>query len=210
MRILSPTVLQKKKLKEMILKLFPQYQYVKFGPCGLIFLSKSFWHFYFVKKETIHITELCSVHIPERLQELYVKTFEDNEVIPYQRVFNQYSQMVLHMLHYRTNKVIDYLYDEYVHIKYGLHRNYYVKNNILPEQTYTLSEILKDPVKKDGIVLSNFSTVQVKKTLKHWKDALFVLNHPKLRQNYLNMWFRKEIKEKLNEIYNYRIRIAIS
>jgi hypothetical protein len=206
MTIISPTLLQKKKLKDMIPKLFPEYQYVKFGPMGIILLSKSFWSFIFRKRTTIHITELCTVLIPERLEKLDHRT-SDGEIIPYQRIYNKYSHIVLDLLHHRASNVIDYLYDEYTYIKYNIHKTYYIANNTLPQTTYTLSELLTNPTKKDGIVLSRLSNAYIKEALKRWKNAP-VLNHPVLYRDFLNMWFRSEIKQQLNRIYN--IRIAVS
>jgi hypothetical protein len=207
MQILSPTKLQKKKLKEMILKLFPQYRYVKFGANGIISLSKSFWHILFCVSTKIHVTELCTVHIPERLEELDTRTNIHDEFV-YKRAYNQYSHTVLDLLHHRVNSIIDYLYDEYTYIKYGLHKNYYTVNNTLPEITHTLSEILQNPVKKDGIVLSRLSNAYSKQALRRWKNTSFVLNHPILRSKYLDMWFKKEVKEKLKQIYNIRIVVT--
>lgn len=198
MHIISPTILQKKKLKEMILRLFPEYQYVKFGSNGLISLSKSFWYFIF-KRETVHISELCTVYIPERLEKLENKTK--------MRVYNIHSHIVLDLLHYKANGVIDYLYDEYINIKYRIHKICYTKSNILPEKSYSLSTILLGE-KKDSLVLSRLSNVHIKEALKHWKDAVFVLNHPVLRSKILDLWFNSEIKKELRRIYNVRIAYA--
>lgn len=192
----------------MIRKLFPQYQHIVFGPFGIIFLSKSFWHSIFSRK-SIHITELCTVSIPERLAVLDSKTrINDGDFKPYQRAYNKYSHIVLDLLHHRATNIIDYLYDEYTYLKYGIQKNYYITNNILPETTYTLSEILASPVKKDSIVLSPLSNVYIKQALKRWKDASFVLNHPKLHSKYLDTWFRREVKQQLNKVYNIRIIVS--
>ena len=204
MHILSPTALQKKKLKEMTLRLFPEYGYLKYCSHGVISLSKSFWHSLF-KRTYIHITELCTVHIPERLVELENKTAQEYENNPpYQRAYNKYSHIVLDLLHLRASKVIDYLYDEYTNVKYGIHKVYYVKNNILPQKSYSLSEALFTK-RSDSIVLSRLSNVHIKEALKHWKDTVFVLNHPALLSQTLDMWFREEIKEQLRRI---NVRIA--
>jgi hypothetical protein len=207
MSLIVPTTLQKKKLKEMIQKLYPQYQYVKFGPCGIIFLSKSFWYFLF-KRKTINITELCTVYIPERLEKLDSRIIADQDVFPYQRVYNKYSHIILDLLHHRANNIIDYLYDEYTYVKYGIHKTYHTIHNTLPKTTYTLSELLVQPVKKDSIVLSPLSNTYIKQALKHWKDASTVLNHPVLRSKYLNTWFRSEVKQSLKRIYNIQIIIS--
>lgn len=207
MHILSPTKLQKKKLKEMIQKLFPEYQYVRFGPSGLIFLSKSFWYCLF-KRDILHITEICTVHIPERLEKLKYRTIETfGNDTSYHRAFNEYSHMVLDLLHLRANKVIDYLYDEFINVKYGIQKTYYTRNNLQPKKPYVLSEVLFNS-KKDSIVLSHLSNVHIKEALKRWKNAVFVLNHPVLRSKTLDLWFRSEIKEELRRIFNIRITYA--
>lgn len=206
MRLLSPTKLQKKKLKEMIPKLFPKYRYVRFGSNGIVFLSKSIWHIIFCASTKVHITELCTVYIPERLNELKNKSNSiESEGFIYKKAYNEYSHIVLDLLHHRVNSIIDYLYDEYTYIKYGLNKTYCIVNNVLPEVTYTLSEILQNPVKKDSIVLSRLSNTYSKQALKGWIKSSLVLNHPILRSKFLDLWFKKEIKEKLREIYNIRI-----
>ena len=204
MHILSPTTLQKKKLKEMIRKLFPQYQFVRFGPCGIILLSKSFWRSLFTRK-TVHIVELCTVLIPERLEELDSRTIDgEDRFIRYQRVHNKYSHIVLDLLHHRANSIIDYIYDEYTYIKYGIHKNYHIIHNTIPESTITLSNVMSQSLKRDSIVLSPLSNSYIKQALKTWKEASPVLNHPVLRKDVINMWFRSEIKQQFNR-YNLRI-----
>ena len=206
MHILSPTPLQKKKLKEMILRLFPEYGYIKFKPHGLISLSKSFWHSLF-KRNMVHITELCTVYIPERLEKLESRTIEELDGrVHYQRVYNIRSHTVLDLLHHRANGIIDYLYNEYAYIKYGIHKAYYTQTNLLPEKSYKLSEVLLGE-KKDSIVLSHLSNAHIQQALKHWKNVVSALNHPALLSKTLDMWFRPEIKEELRRI-NVRISYA--
>jgi len=151
---------------------------------------------------------MCTVYIPERLDKLYNKTFEDINTPVYHRAYNQYSQCVIQLLHHRNKSIIDYLYDEYTYIKYGIKKAYRVKNNILPEITYTLVEILRSPVKKDALVLSRLSNAHVKQSLKYWKNFSSTFKHPKLLSDYLNLWFKKEIKEKLAQYYQIKISIA--
>jgi len=207
MRILSLTILQEKKLKEMILKLFPEYNYVVIRKNGIVSLSKSFWWSLIKRPKTLHVSEMCSVLIPEKLQTLYMGVFE-NDHKPYDPVYNQYSHIVLDLLHCRSNKVVDYLYDEFILIKYGLRKAHCVKNDILPQAVYTLSKLLSIPIKKDSIVLSKFSNAYAKQSLKHWKKSISVLNHPILLSNSLNMWFRKEVKEYLKQYYQIKISIV--
>ena len=202
MRIITPTKLQKKKLKEMILKLFPQYTFIRIADNGIISLSKSFWHFIFMVNKKVHVSELCTVYIPERLDELYCTTFENG------KFHVSYSNVVMELLHHRSKSVIDYLYDEFIGIKHGIHKAYYTERQIVPETMYSLSEMIFSSRKYGEIVLSRLSNVQVKQSLKHWKDSLFVLNHPKLASNRLNLWFKKEFKKELRQIYLIQVNAA--
>lgn len=202
MRIITPTRLQKKKLKEMVLQLFPQYVFVHIASNGIISLSKSFWHFIFMVNKKVHVSELCTVYIPERLNELYCTTFE------YNRFRVNYSSVVMELLHHRSKSVIDYLYDEFIGIKHGISKSYYSKIESVPKPTYALSEMIFSSRKYGEIVLSRLSSVQVKQSLKHWKDSLFILDHPKLVSQRLNLWFRKEFKEELRQIYTIQVNAA--
>jgi hypothetical protein len=202
MRIISPTKLQKKKLKEMILNLFPKYKYVQINKNGIILLRKSFWWYLLLIADKVDITEMCAVSIPEKLEKLKSKTHNEDE---YVSAYNPYSYAVLDLMHHRMNVVIDYLYNEYVNIKYNIQRVYYTKNNLLPQTTYSLSQILTDKVKEHSLVLSRLSTLYVKSILKKWKDGVNVLNHPVLRRSYLNYWFNRNFKEELYRIYNIKI-----
>jgi hypothetical protein len=206
MHILSPTPLQKKKLEEMIVKLFPEWKYVRFKRHGLISLSKSFWYSLF-KRNIVHITELCTVYIPERLEKLESRTIEELDGrVHYQRVYNIRSHTVLDLLHHRANGIIDYLYNEYTYVKYGIHKAYYTQTNLLPEKSYKLSEILFGR-KEGSVVLFHFSNAYIQQALKHWKNVVSALNHPVLLSKTLDMWFRPEIKEELRRI-NIRIAYA--
>lgn len=202
MKILSTTSIQRTKLKEIILKVFPNNKFVKISPKGKIFLSRSIWFMFFGAYKTIDITEMCMVLIPEQLDKLYMATFEGEQLGTYQRVYNQYSHIVLDLMHHRSKSVIDYLYDEFVHIKYGLKKNYCYKANILQEQTETLKAIIANPVKETAIALSSLSTISNKVYLERWMKSLFVLNHPKLYSSYLDMWLRKYFKDQIKHAYS--------
>jgi len=203
MQLITLTKLQKKKLKEMVVKLFPEFQYVRFKQHGLISLSKSFWHSLFYS-DTVHITELCTVRIPEKLEELDLRMKGDNA---YHRAYNQYSHIVLDLLHHRASKIVDYLYDEYIHIKYNIRKVYYNTNGILPKPAYKLSQFFL-PRKNDSVVLSRLSDVHIKEALRRWTNVTSVLNHPVLQVKRLNLWFKREIKEELGRILDIRISYA--
>gem|GEM_PF-5083250 len=151
--------------------------------------------------DKVDMTEMCIVNIPEKLEKFKSKTREGE----YEFAYNPYSYAVLDLMHHRTNVVIDYLYNEYINIKYNIQRIYYVKNDLLPQTTYSLSQILTDKVKEHSLVLSRLSTLYVKSILKQWKDSVNVLNHPVLRKSYLNYWFNRNFKEELYRICNIRI-----
>lgn len=186
----------------MILKLFPQYMFIHIANNGIISLSKSFWHFIFMVNKKVHVSELCTVYIPEKLDELYYITFEND------KFHISYSNVVMELLHHRSKSIIDYLYDEFIGIKHRIRKTYYTKKEIVPEATYSLSEMIFSSRKYGEIVLSRLSNVQVKQSLKRWKDSLFVLDHPKLASQRLNLWFKKEFKEELRQIYSIRVNAA--
>lgn len=210
MRIISPTKLQKKKLMEMILKLFPVYGYIHIFKNGNISMSKSFWHYIFFPHKTkrSNVSEMCTLLIPERLQETYDKTFKDDNVAIYNRAYNIYSHSVIELLHKRSSTVIDYLHTEYYHIKYKIQKVYCAENNILPETSYSMRELLLTPLKRNSLVLSRLSNTYIKQTLKYWINQNSNFNHPKMLSNYLNLWFNKEIKEKLEQYYKINISIG--
>ena len=182
-----------------MLKLFPEYKYVFVGKDGMVSLSKSLLHLIFIIFDRVHLTELCLVQIPERLEMLRIKVFKENDTPVYENVYNSYSHIVLEMLHHRSRSIIDYLHDQYWYIKYGINKNYNTVHNILPEYAKSVSTILSRKVKTDSIVLSRLSNAHVKQSLLHWKRSLFVFDHPKLLSNTLSMWLRNEVREHLRQ-----------
>jgi len=197
MRSLILTKLQKKKLKEVILYLFPKYKYVNINKDGIISLRKSFWWYIFNVSIKYDITEMCLVQIPERLEKLKSKSDE------YENVFPIHSHIILDFFHLRKpDLVINYIYDAFIKAKYGIIKTYCITHNILPEKRYTLFS-------SEALVLSPLSPSYIKSQLSKWKNV--TSNQlPALRKNYLNMWFKKEIKEQLNMLYNIKMRIALS
>jgi hypothetical protein len=207
MRIIQPTILQQRKLREMILKLFPDYGYVKIKNDGIIFLSKSFWHFILHIRVVTHISDMCTVTIPEKLHELYTVTFDDADTQASDYVINKYSHTVIELLHRRSKGVIDYLYDEFTDIRFGIQKTYYTNRKVLPEVSYTLAEILSKP-KTDSIMLHRLSHAYACKAIKQLRDLPRIFNHPKLLSQFLNMWFNPEVKEKLKQYYKVRISVT--
>jgi len=198
MHTLNPTKLQKRKLKDMVLHLFPTYKYVNISYKGTISLRKSFWWYIFFMSKKVDLTELCLVMVPEKLEQLKTKSGK------YSQVFSEYGHFALDMMQLgKPNKVIDYLYNSYVDIKFGIIRNYNYINNILPENKYSLFNT-------NAIVLSPLSPSFTKAKLKKWITAPSKLSHPKLKHNYLNLWFKDEVKKQLNKIYELQVTLSYS
>ena len=208
MRLISPTRLQKAKLKEMVLKLYPDYRVVIISDKGIISLYKSIWHFILQVKKTVYVSDMCIVHIPEKLEELNSNVFEEGGLPVYNRVYHNYSHIVLELLHRRDSNIIDYLYNEFAYIKHGIMRTYYVNTQKKPEPVFSLSEMLHNPsIKYGDMIFSRLSSLHAKQSLKHWKDSLFVLHHPKLLSKTLNLWFRKELKQEIGRCLQLEIKL---
>ena len=71
-----------------------------------------------------------------------------------------------------------------------------------------MRELLLTPLKRNSLVLSRLSNTYIKQTLKYWINQNSNFNHPKMLSNYLNLWFNKEIKEKLEQYYKINISIG--
>lgn len=194
MQILSPNKLQKKKLKEMISSLLPKYKYVQISKDGIISLRKNIWWYLLLISKKVNITDMCLVYLPEQLAKLDPTT---------ETFINKYSQVGLGLMHLRNNSVIDYLYDNYVDLKLRLKRNHYIENSLLPVGNKYLLTVT-------DIVPSVFSNIYAREKLKQWKDAVNKLTHPVLFRNYINLWFKKEVKETLNWIDNIQLNLRLS
>ncbi len=197
MHILSLTKLQKKKLREMILYLFPTYKYVNISKNGIISLRKSFWWYILFMSKKVDITEMCLVMLPDKLSKIRTKPAYDS-------VFNTYSHMALNLIHLnKANTVVDFLYTTYVNLKYNIVKVYNTEHNLLPEKTIAL-------FKCTNMVLSPLSNLYSKERLKKWKEAYTTITHPVLSRNTLNMWFKQEVKKQLNKIYELQLTLSYS
>jgi len=207
MRLIVPSKLQLKKLKEIVLKLFIEYKYVFISHTGTISLYKSFWHLLILTNKKVNITDMCVIYIPERLGQLKDKTFGDKDLI-YQEPYNEYSHNIIELMYRRSSLIIDYLYDEYILIKHKIRKVYCVKPVIVPTKLYVLPPILFGCINHYCLMLSALSRACVKQSIKYWKEAPFVFNHAKILSNYLNLWFKREVKERLEQYYQLQVSIA--
>lgn len=109
--------LQRRKLKEMIKILFPEYKsiFVKFN--GIIILRKN-WFSYTWK--SIHVSELCITELPERLSRFKINS---NEHVPV------YNMWISYIIHNNICNVVNWLYYEFLKIKQEYSCCSYYKNN---------------------------------------------------------------------------------
>jgi hypothetical protein len=96
--------LQRRKLKEIIKILFPEYEFVFIKLNGIIILRK-YWFSCIWK--SIHVSELCITKIPERLSQFR----GDNSY------FQKYNTCLEYIIHNNMYNVVDWLYTEFLKIK---------------------------------------------------------------------------------------------
>lgn len=133
--------LQRRKLKEMIKILFPEYSsiFIKFN--GIIILRK-YW--FSCTWKSIHVSELCITQLPERLSKFKK---ESSEHIPI------YNMWLNHIIHNNICNVINWLYIEFLKIKHeSVHCSYKHDGKLLFDNDpryETIGNILKkEKIKK--------------------------------------------------------------
>jgi hypothetical protein len=146
--------LRRKKLKEILKTLFPEYKYIFVKNNGVIIFRK-YWFFTY---KSIHISELSITEIPERLSNFRQG---DKEYTP---VYNQYLEYIIH---YKIKNVIDYLYSEFLKVKKDSRLTILVENAklLLPVATEyeTIGSIItqEKQIKKRPIYYINSKKIRI-------------------------------------------------
>lgn len=100
--------LRKKRLMELLITLFPEYNIIRIKQTGLISFGNKLLLIPIIKHK-VHISELCLDEIPKRLGK-----YRQGNIKSYVQLTNQYLEYII------TNhvcNVIDYLYQEFSNIK---------------------------------------------------------------------------------------------
>ena len=180
------SILQKRKIIDMIKALLPKVKRVRFKRDGIISVKTGLFRGY-----KIHLSELCVSILPIKLKELKL-ILEDKA---YDSVYNQYSFMIANMLNTNSDAdaIIDYLYSEYSLIKYNIKR-VNISNTIeIPEQVESVTvEIRHLPV------ISHISNKYTRRNFKFLLDTL----HP--RKQTFNSFVQDLIFKIKSQFWNKR------
>lgn len=108
MNIIRVTSLTKKRIKQMMGDLFPEYSYIRVRRNGMVILKKKWWY---LKKITTNVTNLLIDTIPRKLSEACKrKGFGDT----YDRIFSNDIYVFLQLRSYKKNvDLVDYMWQKY-------------------------------------------------------------------------------------------------
>ena len=108
MRIIKITPVAKKRVKQMILGLFPGIGYARITSRGLAILKATRWS---LKREIVPITDLCIYEIPKRIAEKASrKRLGENQI----HVFNHHITTLMQLKYYNDKfDLLEYVYTQY-------------------------------------------------------------------------------------------------
>jgi hypothetical protein len=134
------TAFRKKKLRDMLQSLFPEYDLFRIKRNGMISFGYKFYFIPIIKKR-IHISELCIDEIPKRIGK--------NRSVCYMQSVNK---TINYILVNHSYNIIDYLYQEYYNIKSSNKVDLLIKDNQLSSSesdsdSITIKTILLSKVK---------------------------------------------------------------
>jgi hypothetical protein len=108
MNLIKVTSLVKKRTKDILTDLMPEYKYHRVTNSGLVVLKKRWWH---LKRTIINITDLYIDIIPKRLAEnCRQKGYGDT----YDKLFSNDIYVMLQIRAYKKEfNLVDYVWDKY-------------------------------------------------------------------------------------------------
>jgi len=184
------SVLQKKKLVDMIKGLIPKVKSVRFKRDGVVSIRTGF-----LRYTRLHISEICLTIIPIKINTLRLN-LEDSVYDP---VYNKYLFIVANILNNngKANDVIDYLYSEYSLLKYNIKRIDISTTVEIPEQ----AESVKVEVRYLPVIsplsprFINHKISNLSKFISPGKDS-YLLYIKRLLSNITNKYRYKSRKKK--------------
>jgi hypothetical protein len=108
MNLIKITPLLKRRVKDMIVDLIPEYKYILINKRGLVTLKTKWWSF---KKTTVNITDLFIDVLPKKLAESCKrKGYGDT----YERLFSNDLYVMLQIKAYKKDfDITEYIWDKY-------------------------------------------------------------------------------------------------
>ena len=108
MRLIQITPTVKRRVRQMILGLFPDVGYVRVTNRGLVILKSQRWTF---RREIVPITDLCIYEIPKRIAEKATKKGLGEGHI---EIFNQHLTTLMQLKYYSDKfDLLEYVYTQY-------------------------------------------------------------------------------------------------
>jgi hypothetical protein len=120
-----------KKLKSILTGLFSEYNYIRISTSGMITLKSNWWSFH---KRKVHYCELLiSKEIPKKLK--YYRLKNDD----YESVYN--TQLYIILTYNDQLDIIDYVYKEFVKIKFPIYLNN--TTTLLTEPSIKINDVIQ-------------------------------------------------------------------
>ena len=111
MRLIKITPIVKLRVKEMVLNLITEYDYVKVRKSGLVTLKRKWWS---LKKDRVSVTDLIVGEIPKQIAEIATLGGKGDE---YLRTFSSHIASILHISTYSIRfNLVDYIWDKYTEL----------------------------------------------------------------------------------------------
>ena len=111
MRLIKITPAVKLRVKEMVLNLMTEYDYVKVRKSGLVTLKRKWWS---LKKDRVSITDLMVGEIPKKIAEVAMLGGKGDK---YLTMFSSHIASILHISTYSIRfNLVDYVWDKYTEL----------------------------------------------------------------------------------------------
>lgn len=155
---------RKKRLKELLKTLFPEYDVIRIKNNGLILFGKKYFKLSFIKQR-VHVSELCIDEIPKRLAK-----YRHGNIGYYVQTINTYLD---HIINNNVCNIIDFLYKEYSNIKSSSRVDILLEDSqfSLPESnpdSETIGTILNKVIRNNNIsdIIGNLNRLYPKESIR--------------------------------------------
>ncbi len=111
MKLIKITPIVKLRVKEMVLNLLTEYDYVRVRKSGLVTLKRKWWS---LKRERVSVTDLIVGEIPKQIAAVATLGGKGDE---YLTMFSSHIASILHISTYSIRfNLVDYVWDKYTEL----------------------------------------------------------------------------------------------
>ena len=111
MRLIKITPIVKLRVKELVLNLMTEYDYVRVRKSGLVTLKRRWWS---LKKDRVSVTDLMVGVIPKKIAEVATLGGKGDN---YLTIFSSHIASILHVSTYSNHfNLVDYVWDKYTEL----------------------------------------------------------------------------------------------